>query len=91
MYGVTAIILTLSISLQNKLIYITVVMVILSIISSFETPVVQSCIPLLQSKDNLAKSNAVVSQVTMIANLADPLLTETFYGIAIKNVLQEYK
>ena len=85
MYCVTAIILALSMSLENKLIYITAIMVMLSIISSFETPVVQSSIPLLQEKDNLVKSNAVVSQINMIANLLGPLLAGVFYGIAIKH------
>jgi Sugar phosphate permease len=85
MYCVMAILLTISMSLPNKLIYTTIVMVILSIISSFETPVVQSSIPLLQLKENLVKSNAVVSQVNMIANLAGPLLAGVFYGIASKS------
>ncbi|WP_051542090.1 MFS transporter [Clostridium lundense] len=87
MYCVMAILLAVSLSLPNELIYITIIMVVLSVISSFETPVVQSSVPLIQQKDSFVKSNAIVSQVNMIANLAGPLLAGLFYGITGKDNL----
>lgn len=87
MYCIMAILLAISMSLSNKLIYITIIMVVLSMISSFETPVVQSSVPLIQPKENLVKSNAIVSQVNMITNLAGPLFAGLFYGVAVKSTL----
>ena len=53
LYGIMAILLVLSLSFSNVLVLITVIMVGLSIVSSFETPVVQSSIPLIQKKKAL--------------------------------------
>ena len=60
LYGIMAILLVLSLSFSNVLVLITVIMVGLSIVSSFETPVVQSSIPLIQKKESLIQSNAIV-------------------------------
>ena len=69
LYGIMAVLLVFSLSFSNVLILITIVMVGLSVVSSFETPVVQSSIPLIQGKDSLIQSNAIVSQINMLANL----------------------
>ena len=62
-------------------------MVGLSVVSSFESPVVQSSIPLIQEKDNLIQSNAIVSQINMIANLTGPLLAGLLYNAVGKAYL----
>ena len=72
LYGIMAILLVLSLSFSNVLVLITVITVGLSIVSSFETPVVQSSIPLIQKKESLIQSNAIVSQINMLANLIGP-------------------
>lgn len=87
MYCIMAILLAVSMSIHNKLFIITVIMFLLSIISSFEAPVVQASVPLIQSKEKLVKSNAAVNQVSMITNLIGPLLAGVCYGIAGKNNL----
>lgn len=55
-------------------------MVLLSVISSFESPVVQSSIPLLHSKSNLVKANSAVNTISMVANMLGPILAGLLYG-----------
>ena len=88
LYGIMAILLVLSLSFSNVLVLITVIMVGLSIVSSFETPVVQSSIPLIQEKHHLIQSNAIVSQINMLANLIGPLLAGLLYSVVGKTTLQ---
>lgn len=80
-YSITAILLALSLSVANVLIPIAVAMIAMSVVSSFETPVVQSSIPLIQDKDTLIRSNAVVSQVNMLSNLLGPLVAGALYAL----------
>lgn len=87
LYGIMAVLLVFSLSFSNVLILITVIMVGLSVVSSFESPVVQSSIPLIQEKDNLIQSNAIVSQINMIANLTGPLLAGLLYNAVGKAYL----
>ncbi|MHC1722378.1 MAG: MFS transporter [Aminipila sp.] len=88
MYCVMAISLVFSLSIPNVLIPITIIMFGLSIVSSFETPVVQSSIPLIQHKDTLIQSNAIISQVNMLANLIAPLLAGLLYSTVGEDYLQ---
>lgn len=88
LYGIMAVLLVLSLSFSNVLILITVIMVGLSAVSSFETPVVQSSIPLIQEKDSLIQSNAIVSQINMLANLFGPLFAGLLYSAVGKTYLQ---
>lgn len=87
LYGIMAVLLALSLSFSNVLIVISVIMVGLSTVSSFETPVVQSSIPLIQCKDSLIQSNAIVSQINMLANLIGPLLAGLLYSAFGKDYL----
>ncbi|WP_312431103.1 MFS transporter [Lacrimispora sp.] len=86
-YSITAILLALSLSVANVLIPIAVAMIAMSVVSSFETPVVQSSIPLIQDKDTLIRSNAVVSQVNMLSNLLGPLVAGALYALVSENNL----
>ena len=91
LYGIMAILLVLSLSFSNVLVLITVIMVGLSIVSSFETPVVQSSIPLIQEKENLIQSNAIVSQINMLANLIGPLVAGLIYSAIGKAYSQDVR
>ena len=88
LYGIMAVLLVLSLSFSNVLIWITIIMVGLAVVSSFETPVVQSSIPLIQEKHHLIQSNAIVSQINMLANLIGPLLAGLLYSVVGKTTLQ---
>ena len=91
LYGIMAVLLVLSLSFSNVLILITIIMVGLAVVSSFETPVVQSSIPLIQEKDSLIQSNAIVSQINMLANLIVPLLAGLLYSAVGKAYLQDVR
>ncbi len=58
---------------------IAVLLVVLSVLSAFESPTVQACIPQMLSGDNMIKGNATVSQVSSIAGLITPFLRSLFY------------
>lgn len=88
LYSIMAVLLVLSLSFSNVLIWITIIMVGLAVASSFETPVVQSSIPLIQEKHHLIQSNAIVSQINMLANLIGPLLAGLLYSVVGKTTLQ---
>ena len=88
LYGIMAVLLVLSLSFSNVLILITIIVVGLAAVSSFETPVVQSSIPLIQEKSHLIQSNAIVSQINILANLIGPLLAGMFYSAVGKTDLQ---
>ena len=88
LYGIMAVLLVLSLSFSNVLIWITIIMVGLAVVSSFETPVVQSSIPLIQEKNHLIQSNAIVSQINMLANLIGPLLAGLLYSVVGKTDLR---
>ena len=91
LYGIIAVLLMPSLSFSHVLILITIIMVGLAVVSSFETPVVQSSIPLIQEKDSLIQSNAIVSQINMLANLIVPLLAGLLYSAVGKAYLQDVR
>ena len=80
-YGMIAVVLGSMLAIGHTVVLLGIMMILLSVISSFEGPVVQSSIPIIQSKDNLVKANAVVNQINMLAGLAGPLLAGMLYGI----------
>lgn len=91
LYGIMAVLLVLSLSFSNVFVLISIIMVGLAVVSSFETPVVQSSIPLIQEKDHLIQSNAIVSQINMLANLIGPLLAGLLYSAVGKSDLQDVR
>lgn len=59
----------------------TVILILLAIIQSFYNPSVQTSVPLLQSGDNVMRGNAIVNQVSMLANLTGPFIGGMLYGL----------
>ena len=72
--------LGLLLSEENAVALIPVTLLLLSVIQACYTPSVNSSVPLLQAEGNLVKANAVVSQVSMLANLIGPVLGGVLYG-----------
>lgn len=72
--------LGLLLSEENAVALITAALLLLSVIQACYTPSVNSSVPLLQAEGNLVKANAVVSQVSMLANLIGPVLGGVLYG-----------
>ena len=73
--------LGLLLSEENAVALITAALLLLSVIQACYTPSVNSSVPLLQAEGNLVKANAVVSQVSMLANLIGPVLGGVLYGL----------
>jgi len=80
-YGMIAVVLGSMLAMCHTVALLGIMMILLSIVSSFEAPVVQSSIPIIQPKDNLVKANAVVNQINMLAGLVGPLLAGMIYGM----------
>ncbi len=62
------------IEISDGIVVIAVTMMLLAVIQSFYQPAVQASVPLLATKNNLLKANAVVSQVNALANLMGPII-----------------
>lgn len=58
---------------------ISILLVVLSVLSAFESPTVQACVPQMLSGDNLVKGNAAVSQMAAVTSLITPFLGSLFY------------
>lgn len=56
-------------------------LLILSVISSFEGPVSSACIPLIQHSKNLTRANAISNQISSLSGLITPFLSGILYGI----------
>lgn len=54
--------------------------IILGVLGAFESPVVQACVPQMQSGENLMRGNAVVNQVQALAGLITPFTGSLFYA-----------
>ena len=80
LYSIISFSLFLTLSLNHTVLLLGIVMVILSVISSFESPVVQSSIPLLHSKNNLVRANSAVNAISMVANMLGPILAGLLYS-----------
>lgn len=56
-------------------------LLILSVVSSFEGPVSSACIPLIQHSENLTRANAISNQISSLSGLIPPFLSGILYGI----------
>lgn len=54
--------------------------IVLAVLGAFESPVVQACVPQMQSGENLLKGNAAVNQVQALAGLVTPFTGSLFYA-----------
>lgn len=54
--------------------------IILGVLGAFESPVVQACVPQMQSGENLLRGNAAVNQVQALAGLITPFTGSLFYA-----------
>lgn len=66
-------------SADNALFVIGALLISLSILGAFETPVVQACIPTMLTGDNITKANAIVNQIASISYLTAPMLGSILY------------
>lgn len=55
-------------------------LMVLSVLGAFETPVVQACIPMMLSGDEVIRGNAVVNQAASVSSLVAPALGGLLYA-----------
>lgn len=55
-------------------------LILLSVLGAFESPVVQAALPQLHSGENILRGNAVINQVAALAGLAAPFLGGLLYA-----------
>ena len=77
--GLTVLFAGLALPLGHEMLVVGILLVVLSVLSAFESPTVQACIPQMLSNDNLTKGYAVVNQVQAIAALVTPFLGSLIY------------
>lgn len=86
--GIFILFAAILLSEDNDIIIITILLVLLSILTSFETPTVQSCIPSMLTGDNITKANAVVNQIASLSYFIAPMLGSILYTmLGLKNVM----
>lgn len=65
---------------QDHVLVIATVMVLLSTISTIYQPVVNTCVPLIVSRDHLVRANAIIQQVASLSQFLGPILAGLLYG-----------
>ncbi len=65
---------------QDHILVIATVMVLLSTISTIYQPVVNTCVPLIVSRDHLVRANAIIQQVASLSQFLGPILAGLLYG-----------
>lgn len=65
---------------QDHVLVIATVMVLLSTISTIYQPVVNTCVPLIVSREHLVRANAIIQQVASLSQFLGPILAGLLYG-----------
>lgn len=80
-YALMTVVLGLALLYKESIFFIGIIAILLGVVSAFETPVVQSCIPSIQAKQHLEQSNGIVSAIAMLSNLLGPVLAGILYAV----------
>ncbi len=80
-YGMITLLMGIAFQRREEFGIVAGLLILLSIVSAFEAPVVQSSVPLIQTNENLTKANAIVNQITSLSGLLAPFLAGIFYSI----------
>ncbi|WP_265459523.1 MFS transporter [Enterococcus sp. HY326] len=78
-YFAVAILLLLALQTEHPVLLIGILTCLLGMISAFETPVVQSAIPLMCDEENIPKANSAVSSIGILGNMLGPVLAGMIY------------
>lgn len=81
LYACIAILVYLAAVSRANIVVVAICLLLMSVVSAFETPIVQSSMPLLFKEDNLLKANSVVNQIQLFANFVGPILAGFLYSL----------
>ena len=79
-YFIMALILVFGILKGYGIFVMTLVSIVLGVVSSFETPIVQSAIPMVCTKENIPQSNGIINSIAMLSNIIAPVLAGVIYS-----------
>ena len=85
-YGMITLLMGIAFQRREEFGIVAGLLILLSIVSAFEAPVVQSSVPLIQTNENLTKANAIVNQITSLSGLLAPFLAGLFIAYLEKNI-----
>ncbi|SHH00378.1 Predicted arabinose efflux permease, MFS family [Anaerosphaera aminiphila DSM 21120] len=71
--------LVLSVFSDNTVFIMGAITVVIGMVSSFETPVVQSAIPIVCKKEDISQANGIITSVAMLSNILGPIIAGIVY------------
>lgn len=71
--------LVLSVFNENTVFIMGAITVAIGMVSSFETPVVQSAIPIVCKKEDISQANGIITSVAMLSNILGPIIAGIVY------------
>lgn len=78
-YLVLALALFCTTLLSQSLLVMNILTVVLGMIAALETPLVQSTVPLICEKEEIAQANGIISSIGMLGNIIAPILAGIIY------------
>ena len=81
LYACIAVLVYFSVVSKASIAVVAICLLLMSVVSAFETPIVQSSMPLLFKENNLLKANSVVNQIQLFANFVGPILAGFLYSL----------
>ncbi|SET18886.1 MFS-type transporter involved in bile tolerance, Atg22 family [Enterococcus malodoratus] len=79
--AIIAVLLFLVVGTSESVFGIGVLIFVLAIVGSFDTPVVGASIPLLVEEDQLEKINGISNGILQLSNVVAPIIGGIFYGL----------
>ncbi|MBO0474079.1 MFS transporter [Enterococcus ureasiticus] len=81
LYACIAVLVYFAVVSKANIAIVAMCLLLMSVVSAFETPIVQSSMPLLFKEDKLLKANSVVNQIQLFANFVGPILAGFLYSL----------
>lgn len=78
-YAILTVGLAITSQLSQPLVGMGIILIVLGLISAFETPVVQSALPLMCQKEEIPQANGSVSSIGIIGNIVAPIIGAMVY------------
>lgn len=80
-YLVFSLLLLMVSQMNQAVLLIGILTVLMGMVSAFETPVVQSAIPLLCSEEEVPRANSAISSIGLMGNILGPVLAGIVYQL----------
>ncbi|WP_206911856.1 hypothetical protein IGL98_000582 [Enterococcus sp. DIV0840] len=81
LYACIAVLVYFAVVSKANIAIVAMCLLLMSVVSAFETPIVQSSMPLLFKEDKLLKANSVVNLIQLFANFVGPILAGFLYSL----------